>query len=108
MQQKLRPIGPEYFNDQDRDYAVEAGVELVNALRKLGVDLEGIGVSAPCDRCSSVGYVLDLGPVEPAQALKMAATINDYAKESKRLREPATPSPKRQRRRRAKNLNATL
>ncbi|MFJ9052186.1 hypothetical protein ACIRPO_20955 [Streptomyces bacillaris] len=108
MQQKLHPIGPEYFNDQDRDYAVEAGVELVNALRKLGVDLEGIGVSAPCDRCSSVGYVLDLGPVEPAQALKMAATINGYAEESSRLREPAAPTPKRNRNRRAKNLNATL
>ncbi|WP_411083717.1 hypothetical protein [Streptomyces sp. cmx-18-6] len=110
MQQKFHPIGPEYFDDQDRDYAIEAGVELVNALRKLGVDLEGIGVSAPCDRCSSVGYVLDLGPVEPDQALKMAATINNYAEESKRLREPPAtpPSPKRKRKQRAKNLNATL
>lgn len=108
MQQKFQPVGPEYFDDQDRDYAVAAGVELVNALRKLGVELEGIGVSAPCDRCSSVGYVLDLGPVEPAQALKMAATINDYVEESKRLREPVSPSPRRRRKQRAKNLNATL
>ncbi|MEU0305573.1 hypothetical protein [Streptomyces cyaneofuscatus] len=101
MQQKFQPVGPEYFDDQDRDYAVVAGIELVNALRRLGVDLEGIVVSAPCDRCSSVGYVLDLGPVEPAQALKMAATINSYA-ESNRLREPSSPLPKRQRKRRAK------
>ncbi|MFJ3578108.1 hypothetical protein [Streptomyces rubiginosohelvolus] len=108
MQQKICPVGPEHFDDQDRDYAVVAGVELVNALRKLGVDLEGIAVSAPCDRCSSVGYVLDLGPVEPAHALKMAATINEYAEESHRLREQAPPSPKRKRKRRAKNLNATL
>ncbi|ONI50756.1 hypothetical protein STIB_52650 [Streptomyces sp. IB2014 011-1] len=37
----------------------------------------------------------------------MAATINSYA-ESNRLREPSSPLPKRQRKRRAKNLNATL
>ncbi|MFF3098435.1 hypothetical protein [Streptomyces cyaneofuscatus] len=47
MQQKFQPVGPEYFDDQDRDYAVVAGIELVNALRKLGVDLEGIVMSAP-------------------------------------------------------------
>ncbi|MCC8481827.1 hypothetical protein LMJ41_28610 [Streptomyces globisporus] len=108
MQQKLCPVGPEYFDDQDRDYAVVAGVELVNALRKLGVDLEGIALSAPCDRCSSVGYVLDLGPVEPAHALKMAATINEYAEESHRLREQDSPSSKRERKRKAKSINATL
>ncbi|MFD3976914.1 hypothetical protein [Streptomyces cyaneofuscatus] len=108
MQQKFHPGGPEYFDDQGRDYAVVAGVELVNVLRKLGVELEGIGVSAPCDRCSSVGCVLDLGPDEPAQALKMAATINDYVEESTRLREPVSPLPRRKRKQRAKKLNATL
>lgn len=41
MQQKIHPVGPEHFDDQDRDYAVVAGVELVNALRKLGVTWKG-------------------------------------------------------------------
>ncbi|RBL83243.1 hypothetical protein DDE05_31890, partial [Streptomyces cavourensis] len=56
----------------------------------LGVDLEGIEISPPCGRCSPLEYVLDLGPVRPADALRMAARINDCTDELQRLRTAGT------------------
>ncbi|SCE00462.1 hypothetical protein [Streptomyces sp. DvalAA-19] len=108
--QQLCPVGPDYFEDQDRDYAANAGVELINALRKLGVDLEGIEISPPCGRCSPLEYVLDLGPVRPADALRMAAKINDCTDELQRLRTAGTAAvpPKVRIERKARSHHSTL
>ncbi|MYR97062.1 MULTISPECIES: hypothetical protein [unclassified Streptomyces] len=57
-------VGPDYFDDPDRDAAVAAGVRLVNALRRFGVDLDSISAEKVCHTCSHAvrhAYLISLG-----------------------------------------------
>ncbi|MFJ9052185.1 hypothetical protein ACIRPO_20950 [Streptomyces bacillaris] len=93
-------VGPEYFDDADRIEAVSAGVQLVNALRRFDVDFDDIGVSRVCHTCTVIEdpYLVVLGNLRPAEALKMAMKIDEYAVEFQRMSEEikslSQPKPK--------------
>lgn len=80
-------VGPSYFDDGDRETTVRAAVRLVNALRRFGIDIGGIGVSAVCDTCTPdrEAYKIELGKLRTDQADAMAAQLNAYADEFQRM-----------------------
>lgn len=85
-------VGPDHFDESDRVQAIDAGVELVNALRRFGVDFDGVGVSSVCDTCSSVpdAYRVELGILHVQDAEKIAAQLNGFADEFQRMRDLLT------------------
>ncbi|MFB8107309.1 hypothetical protein ACFC3O_31640 [Streptomyces sp. NPDC056007] len=89
-------VGPNYFDDGDRDVVVSAAVRLVNALRLFGVDIEDIGVSAICDTCipASLPYRIDLGAMRADQAEAMAAQLEAFAAEFEHMRNEKRAKPK--------------
>ncbi|QCW78348.1 hypothetical protein EQG64_16080 [Streptomyces sp. S6] len=95
-------VGPEYFDETDREEAVAAGVRLVNGLRKFDIELDGIGVSPVCDKCTVLreAYVVELGHLTPAEAVEVATKLHAYDAEFRRMREeikaltPAKPEGK--------------
>ncbi|MGW3505384.1 hypothetical protein ACWDMY_32635 [Streptomyces globisporus] len=93
-------VGPDHFDDTDRSEAVSAGVQLVNALRKFDVDLDGIGVSQVCHTCTIVEdpYLVSLGNLRPAEAVELAKRIDAYAADFQRMSKEAKslsqPKPK--------------
>lgn len=83
-------VGPDYFDDVDRDDAVAAGVRLVNALRRFGVDLDSISAEKVCHTCSPPvrdAYLITLGTVKHPEADAMAAQLNAYGDEFERMRD---------------------
>ncbi|MEU4920237.1 hypothetical protein AB0G29_12860 [Streptomyces parvus] len=82
-------VGPDYFDESDREQAVDAGVELVNALRRFGVDFDGVGVSPVCHTCTSVpdAYRVELGSLHFKDAEKIAVQLNGFAEEFQRMRD---------------------
>lgn len=80
-------VGPDHFDDTDRSEAVSAGVQLVNALRKFDVDLDGIGVSQVCHTCTVIKdpYLVSLGNLRPAEAVELAKRLDAYAVEFQRM-----------------------
>lgn len=80
-------VGPGYFDDNDREVVVDAAVRLVNALRRFGIDIEGIGIFAVCDTCTPVreAYKIELGKLRADEADAIAAQLNSYANEFQRL-----------------------
>ncbi|MYT96836.1 MULTISPECIES: hypothetical protein [unclassified Streptomyces] len=83
-------VGPDYFDDPDRDDAVAAGVRLVNALRRFGVDLDSISAEKVCHTCShavSYAYLISLGNVTHPDADDMATQLDAFADEFERMRD---------------------
>ncbi|XMN06981.1 hypothetical protein ACK8N7_13470 [Streptomyces griseobrunneus] len=85
-------VGPDYFEESDREQAIDAGVELVNALRRFGVDFDGVGVSPVCHTCTSVpdAYRVELGSLHFKDAEKIATQLNGFADEFQRMRDRLT------------------
>ncbi|MFJ5889908.1 hypothetical protein [Streptomyces californicus] len=81
-------VGNDYFDDSDRLGAVEAGVRLVNALRRFGVDLDGISAEKVCHNCTSIqdAYRLELGALTVAETDDMAEQLTCFAEEFERMR----------------------
>lgn len=89
-------VGPGYFDDADRDDAVAAGVRLVNALRRFGVDLDSISAEKVCHTCSPPvrdAYLIALGTVKHPEADAMAAQLDAFADEFERMRDLLTSKP---------------
>ncbi|WP_145500798.1 hypothetical protein [Streptomyces sp. CFMR 7] len=80
-------VGRKYFEDTDQTETVDAGVELVNALKRFGVHLGGIGVSAVCSRCTTLpdSYLIELGKLSGKEAQSIARQLNGYAEEFQRM-----------------------
>ncbi|MGW3931109.1 hypothetical protein ACWECC_23825 [Streptomyces microflavus] len=89
-------VGPNYFDDGDREVVVRAAVRLVNALRLFGVDIEDIGVSAICETCipTSQPYRIDLGAMRADQAEAMAAQLEAFAVEFQQMQDKKRAEPK--------------
>lgn len=83
------PVGPEYLDDPDRDVAVEAGVRLVNALLRFGVNLEQVSADKVCHTCTDVkdAYRIRLGVLAVDEARAMATQLESFALEFERMRE---------------------
>ncbi|MFJ1594285.1 hypothetical protein ACIOD0_29175 [Kitasatospora albolonga] len=90
-------VDSSYFSDVDRDYVVAAGVRLVNALHRFGIDIGGIGVSAVCGRCTTAKepYMVELGKLRAEEADAMAVQIDAYALEFQRMRNRLTAEPEK-------------
>ncbi|CAM5415117.1 hypothetical protein [Streptomyces griseus] len=89
-------VGPDYFDDPDRDDAVAAGVRLVNALRRFGVDLDSISAEKVCHTCSPAvrhAYVIGLGHVSHPEANDMATQLNAFAAEFERMHDALASQP---------------
>ncbi|MDJ1644510.1 hypothetical protein [Streptomyces pakalii] len=81
-------VGPDYFDDPDRDDAVAAGVRLVNAFRRFGVDLDSISAETVCHGCSPAvkhAYAISLGTVPHTEAEAMATQLDAFADEFERM-----------------------
>ncbi|MFI1528621.1 hypothetical protein [Streptomyces griseus] len=92
---KNRTVGPEYFDSVDREQAVAAGVQLVNALRRFGVDLEGVGVTQVCHTCApslKQAFWVELGDMRPEEAVVMATQLDAFATEFQRMRDLLKPA----------------
>lgn len=75
MYQELEPVDESFFRDEKREEATAAGLELVNAFRRLGVDLPDIQIRNECVTCDEP-YSLELGGARVEDAREMAQTIN--------------------------------
>ncbi|MFJ4966151.1 hypothetical protein ACIP6P_27505 [Streptomyces sp. NPDC088729] len=86
-------VGPDHFDEVDREQAVAAGVRLVNALRRFGVDLDEIGVGQVCHDCTAVkdAYRVELGSLRPEEVESMAAQLNAFGDEFQRMFDLLTP-----------------
>ncbi|NDZ61833.1 hypothetical protein G3I47_32005 [Streptomyces anulatus] len=82
-------VGPEYLDDPDRDVTVEAGVRLVNALLRFGVNLEQVSADKVCHTCTDVkdAYRIRLGILTVDETNAMAAQLGSFASEFERMRE---------------------
>ncbi|MFJ2025802.1 hypothetical protein ACIODW_18655 [Streptomyces sp. NPDC087897] len=82
-------VGPDYLDDPDREVAVEAGVRLVNALLRFGVNLEQISADKVCHTCTDVkdAYRIRLGILTVDETRAMAAQLTSFAAEFERMRE---------------------
>lgn len=80
-------VGPEYFDDGDREEAAAIAAELVNALASYDIDLSGIGLKQVCDRCTVMddAYVISLGVLRLDQAREMIAKLRDMTNEFSEL-----------------------
>ncbi|MGW2919551.1 hypothetical protein ACWDBF_17055 [Streptomyces angustmyceticus] len=76
MESDLAPVRESFFLDEDREAAVRAGIALVNAFRRIGVDLEDIKLHPPCEGCNVNEYTFTLGRVRVEETREMALTIN--------------------------------
>ncbi|MFJ7061113.1 hypothetical protein ACIQVA_25880 [Streptomyces microflavus] len=86
-------VGPDYFDDSDRDDAVDAGVRLVNALRRFGVDLDSISAEKVCHTCSPPvrdAYRIALGTLPQKEVSAMAAQLNAFGDEFERMHDVLT------------------
>ncbi|MEV6419086.1 hypothetical protein [Streptomyces sp. NPDC051662] len=70
------PVGPEYWVNNDREKAEEVGSQFVNALRRVGVDFDCIGIDTPCDNCEQEDYRISLGWISLDEASQMARKVN--------------------------------
>ncbi|MCZ0994199.1 hypothetical protein O1L44_15335 [Streptomyces noursei] len=75
MYQEIEPVDASFFRDEKREEAVAAGLDLVNAFRRLGVDLSDIQIRNECITCDE-SYSMDLGRVRVEEAREMVQTIN--------------------------------
>lgn len=86
---RYNQVEADYFDDGDRDAAVGAGVRLVNALLRFGVNLEQISAEKICHNCTHVKdpYRLALGILTVDETNAMAAQLESFASEFGRMRE---------------------
>ncbi|WP_043268366.1 hypothetical protein [Streptomyces sp. CT34] len=75
MPRELDHVDESFFSDEPREQATATGVALVNALRRLGVDLPDIELLAPCENCDHE-YSFRLGQVGVEDAQAMAHAID--------------------------------
>ncbi|MER8067216.1 hypothetical protein ABTZ59_02720 [Streptomyces sp. NPDC094034] len=69
-------VGPEYWANSDRENAEEVGSKFVNALRRVGVDFDSIGIETPCGNCEQPDYRISLGWISLDEASQMTNTVN--------------------------------
>ncbi|MGW6597929.1 hypothetical protein [Streptomyces sp. NPDC055036] len=70
------PVGPEYWVNNERETAEEVASQFVNALRRVGVDFENIGIDNPCGRCEQEDYQISIGRISLDEARQMTRTVN--------------------------------
>ncbi|MFF8554072.1 hypothetical protein ACF058_14675 [Streptomyces sp. NPDC015501] len=89
------PVGPDCLDDPDRDVAVEAGVRLVNALLRFGVNLEQLSAEKVCHTCTDVkdAYRIRLGVLTVDETRAMASQLGSFALEFERMRELLCTTP---------------
>ncbi|MGA4948647.1 hypothetical protein [Streptomyces lydicamycinicus] len=76
MNSDLKTVDESFFSDENREEAVSAGVALVNAFRRIGVELSDIRLHAPCGDCDITEYAFTLGRIRVEDTKEMAHTIN--------------------------------
>ncbi|MFD8112508.1 hypothetical protein [Streptomyces microflavus] len=76
-------VGPEYFDEGDREDAAAIAAELVNALASYDIGLSGIGLKQVCDRCTVMedAYVISLGVLRLDEAREVIAKLRDMTNE---------------------------
>ncbi|MCX4968599.1 hypothetical protein OHA98_28355 [Streptomyces sp. NBC_00654] len=70
------PVGREYWNDDDRSAAEDVATDFVNALRRVGINFDGIGIDPPCDTCQQDEHRIAVGWITLEEAARMTVTVN--------------------------------
>ncbi|NEA16677.1 hypothetical protein G3I29_14300 [Streptomyces halstedii] len=80
-------VGPEYFDDGDRDDAAAIAAELVNTFASYDIQLSGIGLQQVCDRCTVMddAYVISLGVLRLDEAREVIVKLKDMTDEFSKL-----------------------
>ncbi|MFJ3710677.1 NUDIX domain-containing protein [Streptomyces sp. NPDC090053] len=86
--QDLGPVDRGYWTNNDRENAEDAATAFVNALRRLQVDFDDIGIEEPCVACNHPLHKVSLGSISVVEAAQFADRINRRLDE---LRESAAP-----------------
>lgn len=70
------PVDRGYWTNNDRENAEDAATAFVNALRRLQVDFDDIGIEEPCAACNHPAHMISLGSISVAEAAQFAHRIN--------------------------------
>ncbi|WP_406113168.1 NUDIX domain-containing protein [Streptomyces sp. NBC_01014] len=86
------PVDRGYWTNNDRENAEDAATAFVNALRRLQVDFDDIGIEEPCAACNHPLHKISLGSISVVEATQFAHRINRRLDELDALTESAAPS----------------